>query len=111
MPGWAWAATRASSPRARWTTSLSGSTGSGRTTCQPCKAAPTGGHTAPAVQTLSDHAGALNRLLGTRRRVAHGYATAQNTPIDHLGTRHDSFDELIDALTAAAAPSTSAMSA
>ncbi|MFJ7949540.1 type I-E CRISPR-associated protein Cas7/Cse4/CasC [Streptomyces sp. NPDC096354] len=80
---------------------------------QPVKAAPAGGYTAPAVQTLSEHAGALNRLLGTRRRVAHGYATAQNTPIDHLGTRHDSFDELIDALTAAAAaaPATSAMSA
>lgn len=78
---------------------------------QPVKAAPAGGYTAPAVQTLSEHAGALNRLLGTRRRVAHGYATAQNTPIDHLGTRHDSFDELIDALTTtAAAPATSAVS-
>ncbi|WP_371794168.1 type I-E CRISPR-associated protein Cas7/Cse4/CasC [Streptomyces sp. NBC_01718] len=78
---------------------------------QPVKAAPAGGYTAPAVQTLSEHAGALNRLLGTRRLVAHGYATAQNTPIEHLGTRHDSFDELIDALTAAAAPAASAVSA
>ncbi|MET7574935.1 type I-E CRISPR-associated protein Cas7/Cse4/CasC [Streptomyces sp. NPDC005492] len=70
---------------------------------QPVKHAPGGGHTLPAVRALSEHAGALNRLLGERRRVAHGYATVQHTPIDHLGTAHASFEELTSTLTEAAA--------
>ncbi|MGW4937056.1 type I-E CRISPR-associated protein Cas7/Cse4/CasC [Streptomyces sp. NPDC004166] len=70
---------------------------------QPVKRAHGGGHTLPAVQALSQYAGSLNRLLGTRRRIAHGYATFQDTPIDHLGTEHASFDDLVDALTQAAA--------
>ncbi|MFJ8608088.1 type I-E CRISPR-associated protein Cas7/Cse4/CasC [Streptomyces sp. NPDC093675] len=70
---------------------------------QPVRHAHGGGHTLPAVQALSQYAGALNRLLGTRRRIAHGYATFQDTPIDHLGTAHASFDDLVDALTRAAA--------
>jgi CRISPR system Cascade subunit CasC len=70
---------------------------------QPVKPAPGGGYTFPAVQALSTHADALGRLLGGRRRIAHGYATYQNTPVDHLGTPHTSFEELTDALTEAAA--------
>ncbi|MFI1415607.1 type I-E CRISPR-associated protein Cas7/Cse4/CasC [Streptomyces sp. NPDC020707] len=70
---------------------------------QPVKAAPGGGYTLPAVHTLATHADAINRLLGSRRRIAHGYATHQNTPVDHLGTFHASFAELADALTQAAA--------
>ncbi|MEV7203467.1 type I-E CRISPR-associated protein Cas7/Cse4/CasC [Streptomyces griseoluteus] len=70
---------------------------------QPVKHAPGGGHTLPAIRALSEHAGALNRLMGERRRIAHGYATVQHTPVDHLGTLHASFDELTDALTEAAA--------
>lgn len=69
----------------------------------PVRQAPGGGYTLPAVQALSQHASALNRLLGERRRIAHGYATHQQTPVDHLGTAHASFEDLADALTSAAA--------
>ncbi|MER6425502.1 type I-E CRISPR-associated protein Cas7/Cse4/CasC [Streptomyces sp. NPDC001137] len=70
---------------------------------QPVKKAPGGGYTTAAVQALSQHAGALNRLLGTRRLIGSGYATAHGTPVDHLGTAHASFDDLTDALTQTAA--------
>lgn len=76
---------------------------------QPVKPAPGGGYTLPAVQALSTHADALGRLLGSRRRIAHGYATYQNTPVDHLGTPHASFEELTDALTEAAAQPTASL--
>lgn len=79
---------------------------------KPVKHAHGGGHTLPAVGALSQHAGALNRLIGERRRIAHGYATFQETPVDHLGTAHASFEELTDALTGAAAqPSPSRVAA
>ncbi|MGW1901684.1 type I-E CRISPR-associated protein Cas7/Cse4/CasC [Streptomyces hirsutus] len=70
---------------------------------QPVKHAPGGGYTLPALRALSEYAGALNRLLGDRRRIAHGYATFQHTPVAHLGTPHASYEELTDALTEAAA--------
>jgi CRISPR system Cascade subunit CasC len=73
---------------------------------QPVKAARDGGYTQPALTALSQHAGALSRLIGSRRLIAHGhaaYATVHDKPVDHLGTHHISFEELIDALTAAAA--------
>ena len=68
---------------------------------EPVKAAPAGGHTAPAIQAMSQHAGTVNRLLGTRRRIAHGYTTFQDTPTDNLGTRHDSYETLIETLVEA----------
>lgn len=70
---------------------------------QPVKHAPGGGYTTPAVTALSEHAGALNRLLGTRRLADSGYATLHNTPVEHLGTAHAGIDDLIDALTKTAA--------
>jgi CRISPR system Cascade subunit CasC len=70
---------------------------------QPVKHAHGGGYTAAAVKALSQHAGALNRLLGTRRLIDCGYATLQDEPVDHLGTDHTGFDDLIDALTKSAA--------
>ncbi|MFS8204684.1 type I-E CRISPR-associated protein Cas7/Cse4/CasC [Streptomyces sp. CWNU-52B] len=70
---------------------------------RPVRHAPGGGYTQPATQTLSEHAAALNQLLGSKHRIAHGYATAQTDDIDHLGQRHASFDDLTDALTRAAA--------
>ncbi|MFF3403550.1 type I-E CRISPR-associated protein Cas7/Cse4/CasC [Streptomyces sp. NPDC002659] len=70
---------------------------------QPVKAAREGGYTHSAVQAMSEHAAGLNRLLGARRRIAHGYATLQGQAVEHLGTLHDSFADLIDTLTAAAA--------
>ncbi|MFF1643189.1 type I-E CRISPR-associated protein Cas7/Cse4/CasC [Streptomyces sp. NPDC058246] len=70
---------------------------------QPVKCAPGGGYTIPAVKALSQHASALNRLLGARRLIGSGYATAHGTPVDHLGTAHASFDDLTDALTQTAA--------
>ncbi|MGW9498187.1 type I-E CRISPR-associated protein Cas7/Cse4/CasC [Streptomyces prasinus] len=70
---------------------------------QPVKHAHGGGHTQPAVHALSQHAEALNRMLGDRRRISHGYATLQDAPVDHLGTAHASYEELTDALIEAAA--------
>ncbi|MDX3077861.1 type I-E CRISPR-associated protein Cas7/Cse4/CasC [Streptomyces sp. MI02-7b] len=69
---------------------------------QPVKATQTGGHLQPSLHALSAHAAALNRLLGTRHLIAHGHATTNDTPADHLGNHHRSYDELIDACTAAA---------
>ncbi|MGJ5797686.1 type I-E CRISPR-associated protein Cas7/Cse4/CasC [Streptomyces europaeiscabiei] len=66
---------------------------------RPVRHAPGGGHTQPAVEALSQYAGALNQLFGTRRLIAHGYATFQPGDIDHLGPRHTSFEELTDTLT------------
>jgi len=75
---------------------------------QPIQAAHTGGYTQPTLQALSDHAAGITRLTGTRRRIAHGHTTINDKPIDHLGTHHSSFDDLIDACTTAAAnPTTS----
>ncbi|MFI1035230.1 type I-E CRISPR-associated protein Cas7/Cse4/CasC [Streptomyces sp. NPDC020951] len=73
---------------------------------QPVRHTRGGGHTLPAVAALSQYADSVNRLLGTRRRIAHGYAALQPEPVDHLGTAHASFDELTDTLATAAAPST-----
>ncbi|MFI6340513.1 type I-E CRISPR-associated protein Cas7/Cse4/CasC [Streptomyces sp. NPDC050535] len=70
---------------------------------QPVKSAPGGGYITPAIKTLSHHAGALNRLLGTRRLVGSGYATAHDAPLDHLGTVHAGFDDLTVVLTQTAA--------
>ncbi|WP_406465062.1 type I-E CRISPR-associated protein Cas7/Cse4/CasC [Streptomyces sp. NBC_01622] len=70
---------------------------------QPVKSAPGGGYLTPAIQALSQHAGAYNRLLGTRRLIGSGYATAHDAPVDHLGTVHTGFDDLTGALTQTAA--------
>ncbi|MEU6091032.1 type I-E CRISPR-associated protein Cas7/Cse4/CasC [Streptomyces sp. NPDC047085] len=76
---------------------------------QPVKAAAHGGYLLPSYQTLDAHAGILNRLIGTTHLLGHGYATAQPSDAAHLGTRHDSFDTLIDAaLTHTAQPQAAA---
>ncbi|MBT2530137.1 type I-E CRISPR-associated protein Cas7/Cse4/CasC [Streptomyces sp. ISL-99] len=69
---------------------------------QPVKAAPGGGHIAPARQALTDYATAINRLVGTRRRIAHGHAGAHHKPITELGAHHQSFDDLAAACAAGA---------
>ncbi|MGP3946532.1 type I-E CRISPR-associated protein Cas7/Cse4/CasC [Streptomyces sp. 6N106] len=60
------------------------------------------GYTAPARQTLADYAATIDRLVGTRRRIAHGHATAAGDPIDHLGTCHPGFEDLAAACATAA---------
>lgn len=69
---------------------------------QPVKAPHSGGYIQPACQALSDHAAAVDRLLGTKHRIAHGHTTTSDKPLDHLGTHHSSFEELTQACTAAA---------
>ncbi|MER5852964.1 type I-E CRISPR-associated protein Cas7/Cse4/CasC [Streptomyces sp. NPDC002012] len=69
---------------------------------QPVKAAPSGGYTAPARQALADYAATVNRLVGTRRRIAHGHAGTTVMPAEHLGTHHLSFDDLATACATAA---------
>lgn len=76
---------------------------------QPVKAERHGGYLAPSRSALSQHAGILTQMFGTRHRIAHGHVTQAPgpEPLEHLGERHASYDDLIDALTAAAtAPAT-----
>ena len=76
---------------------------------QPVKAAPQGGYTTPARQTLTDYAATITRLLGTRHLVAHGHTGTFAKPIKDLGTHHTSFTGLAAACaTAATAASTPA---
>ncbi|WP_413755043.1 type I-E CRISPR-associated protein Cas7/Cse4/CasC [Streptomyces sp. MMBL 11-3] len=60
------------------------------------------GYTAPARQTLADYATTIDRLIGTRRRIAHGHATAAGHPIEPLGICHSGFEDLATACAAAA---------
>lgn len=69
---------------------------------RPVKAAPGGGHTEPARQTLADYARRVDRLIGTADRVAHGHTGAFDQPLQPLGTFHDSFHDLADACAKAA---------
>ncbi|TJZ99605.1 type I-E CRISPR-associated protein Cas7/Cse4/CasC [Actinacidiphila oryziradicis] len=75
---------------------------------QPVQPARTGGYTRPALRALSEHAGALTRLLGTRHRVAHGHAHTGDDPVEHLGVHHASFEDLVTACTTAACTTTPA---
>ncbi|MEV7898369.1 type I-E CRISPR-associated protein Cas7/Cse4/CasC [Streptomyces cyaneofuscatus] len=68
----------------------------------PVKAERTGGHLAPSRTALSTYAGTLNTLIGTRHLIDSGYATAAEGDLDHLATRHTSFDTLIAAAVEAA---------
>ncbi|GGS72560.1 type I-E CRISPR-associated protein Cas7/Cse4/CasC [Streptomyces tanashiensis] len=68
---------------------------------QPVKAAPQGGYTLTARQTLTDYATTIDRLVGTRRRIAHGH-TSFDKPLDPLGTHHQSFEDLATACAQAA---------
>ncbi|GAA0439773.1 type I-E CRISPR-associated protein Cas7/Cse4/CasC [Streptomyces luteireticuli] len=61
---------------------------------QPVKPQPQGGYTTPARTTLADYAATIDRLVGTRRRIAHGHADTTGTPTEHLGTYHHSYDDL-----------------
>lgn len=69
---------------------------------QPVKAAPRGGYSTPAITALTDYAITINRLMGTRRRIAHGHATTTGPLTDPLGTHHTSFDTLAAACATAA---------
>lgn len=63
------------------------------------------GYTAPARETLAAYATAIDRLVGTRHRIAHGHATvtpATDTATAAFGTCHTSFDDLTAALADAA---------
>lgn len=52
------------------------------------------GYTLPARQRLAEYAATIDRLLGTRYRLAHGHATAAGKAIAHLGAHHPSFADL-----------------
>lgn len=73
---------------------------------QPVTAHPRGGYTQPARDALTSYATAVDRLIGTRRRLAHGHAGAFDTPITALGTHHKSFEDLTTAVTNVAFPHT-----
>ncbi|MFG3398558.1 type I-E CRISPR-associated protein Cas7/Cse4/CasC [Streptomyces parvus] len=70
----------------------------------PVTAAGQGGYAAPSRTTLSGYAEEANRLLGTGSILHAGWAGLDAKDLDGLGTRHTSFDALIDtALTHALA--------
>ncbi|GLW56801.1 type I-E CRISPR-associated protein Cas7/Cse4/CasC [Kitasatospora phosalacinea] len=69
---------------------------------QPVKARPQGGYTLPARAALTAHARDMDLLVGTRRRVAHGYACTGQDPVTGLGTRHSGFEDLAQACVKAA---------
>ncbi|MYR09837.1 type I-E CRISPR-associated protein Cas7/Cse4/CasC [Streptomyces sp. SID724] len=70
----------------------------------PVTAAGQGGYAAPSRTTLSGYAEEANRLLGTGGILHAGWAGIDAKGLDGLGTRHNSFDTLIDtALTHALA--------
>ncbi|MEU8771959.1 type I-E CRISPR-associated protein Cas7/Cse4/CasC [Streptomyces griseus] len=70
----------------------------------PVTAAGQGGYAAPSRTTLSGYAEEANRLLGTGGILHAGWAGVDAKGLDGLGTRHTSFDTLIDtALTHALA--------
>lgn len=70
----------------------------------PVTAAGQGGYAAPSRTTLSGYAEEANRLLGTGAILNAGWAGIDAKGLDGLGTRHSSFDALIDtALTHALA--------
>ncbi|MFJ8227941.1 type I-E CRISPR-associated protein Cas7/Cse4/CasC [Streptomyces griseus] len=63
----------------------------------PVTAAGQGGYAAPSRTTLSGYAEEANRLLGTGGILHAGWAGVDAKGLDGLGTRHTSFDTLIDA--------------
>ncbi|ALC32332.1 type I-E CRISPR-associated protein Cas7/Cse4/CasC [Streptomyces sp. CFMR 7] len=68
----------------------------------PVTAAGQGGYAAPSRATLSGYAEEANRLLGTSGILKAGWAGVDAKGLEGLGTRHTSFDTLIDtALTSA----------
>ncbi|XXZ47444.1 type I-E CRISPR-associated protein Cas7/Cse4/CasC (plasmid) [Streptomyces cavourensis] len=68
----------------------------------PVTAAGQGGYAAPSRATLSGYAEEANRLLGTSGILEAGWAGVDAKGLEGLGTRHTSFDTLIDtALTSA----------
>lgn len=69
---------------------------------RPVKADASGGHLQPSLRKLTDYARTIERLLGTRHRLAHGHATT-GEPLEAFGTHHPSYEELTTALTTAAA--------
>ncbi|MFJ4188955.1 type I-E CRISPR-associated protein Cas7/Cse4/CasC [Kitasatospora sp. NPDC089509] len=73
---------------------------------QPVTAHPRGGYTQPARDALASYATAVDRLIGTKRRLAHGHTGAFDTPITPLGTHHTTFEDLTAAATTAAFPHT-----
>ncbi|EHM23702.1 type I-E CRISPR-associated protein Cas7/Cse4/CasC (plasmid) [Streptomyces anulatus] len=62
----------------------------------PVTAAGQGGYAAPSRTTLSGYAEEANRLLGTGGILNAGWAGIDAKGLDGLGTRHTSFDTLID---------------
>ncbi|MGW7063523.1 type I-E CRISPR-associated protein Cas7/Cse4/CasC [Streptomyces sp. NPDC054904] len=64
---------------------------------QPVTAAIEGGYSAPTREALADYARAANTMLGTRHIVGAGWTSLETKTLQGLGTRHDSFDDLLTA--------------
>ncbi|MFG2622995.1 type I-E CRISPR-associated protein Cas7/Cse4/CasC [Streptomyces sp. NPDC048507] len=62
---------------------------------QPVTAAHEGGYGAPTREALADYARAANTMLGTRHIVTAGWTSLETKTLQGLGTRHDSFDDLL----------------
>ncbi|WP_149180218.1 type I-E CRISPR-associated protein Cas7/Cse4/CasC [Streptomyces sp. TRM49041] len=70
----------------------------------PVTAGSEGGHSAPSRQAMATYARNVHRLTGDRHRTFHGQAGVDDTALDGLGERYESFPDLIDAAVSAALP-------
>ncbi|MFE3370038.1 type I-E CRISPR-associated protein Cas7/Cse4/CasC [Streptomyces sp. NPDC059173] len=70
----------------------------------PVTAAGQGGYASPSRTTLAGYAEEANRLLGTGGILHAGWAGLDAKDLDGLGTRHTSFDTLIDTVLTHALP-------
>ncbi|MFD3781208.1 type I-E CRISPR-associated protein Cas7/Cse4/CasC [Streptomyces sp. NPDC058612] len=62
---------------------------------QPVTAATEGGYGAPTREVLATYAIAANTMLGTRHIIGAGWTSLETKTLQGLGTRHDSFDDLL----------------
>ncbi|MGW4646977.1 type I-E CRISPR-associated protein Cas7/Cse4/CasC [Kitasatospora sp. NPDC004289] len=71
---------------------------------QPVRSHDLGGYAAPSRTALAHYAHAANRLLGGRGLLAAGWASVEDKDLDGLGTRADSFPDLLTLALDAAFP-------
>lgn len=62
---------------------------------KPVRSARGGGFEVPSVESLVQYAEKANALLGAGRILTSGWASPEHTELKGLGTKHDTFDDLI----------------
>jgi CRISPR system Cascade subunit CasC len=70
---------------------------------QPVKMAAEGGYASRSRASLDSYGGNISRLIGTTGQRFQGHATVDAKDLEHLGSRVDSYQDLINGATAALA--------